>query len=66
MLVNAAIGVLNGDMDLDRAVALHKLSKNITESLYSETKIAMFQHEVGRKTHEMGSLPIGDTTQTKE
>ncbi len=66
MLVNAAIGVLNGDMNLDRAVALHKLSKNITESLYSETKIAMFQHEVGRETHEMGSLPIGDTTQTKE
>ena len=64
MLVNAAIGVLNGDMDLDRAMALHKLSKNITESLYSETKIAMFQHEAGRDIHEMGSLPIGDTTKT--
>ena len=60
MLVNAALGVLNGDMDIDRALALHKLSKNITESLYSETKIAMFQHEVGKTVHEMGSLPIGE------
>ena len=59
--MNAALGVLNGDMDPTGGGAA-KLSKNITESLYSETKIAMFQHEVGRETHEMGSLPIGDTT----
>ena len=26
--MNAALGVLNGDMDLDRAVALHKLSEH--------------------------------------
>lgn len=62
MLVNAALGVLNGDLDIDRATALHKLSKNITESLYSETKIAMFQHEVGRDVHTMGNLPLGDTS----
>jgi len=66
MLANAAKGVMQGQLDLDKALALHKLAKNISDSLYSETKIAMFQHEVGRETHEMGSLPIGDTTQTKE
>ena len=60
MLANAALGVLNGDLDIDRAIALHKLSKNITESLYSETKIAMFNHEVGKSTHQMGSLPLGE------
>ncbi len=60
MLVNAAKGVLNGDMDLDRAMALHKLAKNISESLYSETKIAMFRNEVGETLAEFGKLPIGD------
>lgn len=60
MLVNAAKGVLNGDMDLDRAMAVHKLAKNISESLYSETKIAMFRNEVGKSIAEFGKLPLGD------
>lgn len=60
MLANAAKGVLNGDLDIDRATALHKIAKNISDSLYSETKIAMFAHEVGKESAEMGSLKIGD------
>lgn len=60
MLVNAAKGVLNGDLDLDRASAVHRLAKNITESLYSETKIAIFQNEVGQTISELGKLPLGD------
>ena len=56
MLVNAAKGVL----DLDRAMALHKIAKNISESLYSETKIAMFRNEVGETVAEFGKLPLGD------
>ncbi len=60
MLVNAAKGVVNGDMDLDRAMALHKIAKNISESLYSETKIAMFRHEVGESASKFGELPLGD------
>jgi hypothetical protein len=59
MLANAAKGVLNGDLDIDRALALHKLAKNISDSLYSETKIAMFSHEVGNETPAMGDLKIG-------
>lgn len=59
-LANAAKGVLNGDLDIDRALALHKLAKNISESLYSETKIAMFAHETGRAIAELGGLKIGD------
>ena len=60
MLVNAAKGVLNGDLELDRAMALHKIAKNIPESLYSETKIAMFRNEVGETVAEFGKLPLGD------
>ena len=60
MLANAAKDVLNGDLDIDRAMALHKLAKNISESLYSETKIAMFSHEVGKEVPAMGGLALGD------
>lgn len=60
MLANAAKGVLNGDLEIDRAMALHKLAKNISESLYSETKIAMFSHEVGKDVPVMGELMLGD------
>lgn len=60
MLANAAKGVLNGDLDIDRALALHKLSKNISDSLYSETKIAMFRHEVGQEIEKFGELKIGE------
>lgn len=59
MLANAAQGVMNGDMDIERAVALHKLAKNITESLYSETKIAMFHNEIGKEIPTMGDLNLG-------
>jgi hypothetical protein len=61
MLANAAKGVVNGDLDINQALALHKLAKNISESLYSETKIAMFNHEVGKETYKMGDLPLGES-----
>ena len=65
MLVNAALGVLNGDMDLDRAVALHKLSKNITESLYPRRRSQCSNTRLDANTRD-GKPSIGDTTQTKE
>lgn len=60
MLANAAKGVLNGDLEIQRAEALHKLAKNISESLYSETKIAMFRNEVGQTAEKFGELLLGD------
>ena len=63
MLANAAKSVMNGSMDIDRATALHKLAKNITESLYSETKIAMFSAETGQTILKMGELLIGDPSE---
>jgi len=60
MLANAAKGVLNGSLDVPKAEAIHKLAKNITESLYSETKIAMFNNEIGATVKDLGSLELGD------
>lgn len=60
VLANAVKGVINGDLDVERAIALHKLAKNISESLYSETKIAIFSHEVGNDIPKMGELHLGD------
>lgn len=51
---------MNGDMDIDKALALHKLAKNISESLYSETKIAMFRNEIGKDIEPFGELSLGD------
>jgi K+/H+ antiporter YhaU regulatory subunit KhtT len=59
LLANAAQNVLDGSLDIEKATTLHKLAKNISESLYSETKIAMFSHEVGKTIPEMGNLPLG-------
>ena len=63
MLAHAAKGVMQGTLDIDRATALHKLAKNISDSLYSETKIAMFRHEVGQTIEKFGELPIGDDSE---
>jgi hypothetical protein len=51
--------VLNGTLEIEKAVTLHKLAKNISESLYSETKIAIFSHQAGRPIFDMGELPLG-------
>lgn len=65
MLANAAKGVMNGDLPIDKALALHKLAKNITESLYSETKIAMYRHEVGETAERFGEMRLGDPSSVK-
>lgn len=62
MLANAAKSVLDGSLDIEKAMTLHKLAKNISESLYSETKIAMFSNEIGKTIPAMGDLPLGGKT----
>jgi len=62
MLANAAKGVMQGQLDIDKATALHKLAKNISDSLYSETKIAMFRRESDQKLEAFGAMLIGDPT----
>ena len=63
MLANAAKGVMQGQLDIDRATALHKLAKNISDSLYSETKIAMFRREAGVDLEKFGEMLIGDPSE---
>lgn len=60
ILAKAAQDVLNGQLDVEKATMLHKLSKNISDSLYSETKIAMFRRDVGIRPVAFGQLEIGD------
>lgn len=62
LLANAAKNVLDGSLDIEKAMTLHKLAKNISESLYSETKIAMFSNEIGKTIPAMGDLPLGGKT----
>ena len=62
LLASAAKSVLDGSLDIEKAMTLHKLAKNISESLYSETKIAMFSNEIGKTIPAMGDLPLGGKT----
>lgn len=63
LLANAALSVLNDSLEIEKAAMLHKLSKNISESLYSETKIAMFRKDSGLKPERFGQLSLGDPEQ---
>lgn len=63
LLANAAISVINGSMEIEKATMLHKLSKNISDSLYSETKIAMFRRDAGIAPNVFGQLQIGDPSE---
>lgn len=58
VLAKAAEDVVSGKMEIEKAVALQKIARNITESLYSEVKIGIFKKESNEKVHELGSLPI--------
>ena len=66
ILADAAAAVINGDLDIDKANALHKLAKNISDSLYSETKIKMLQMEANETVSPLGELPLGDPTEAVE
>ena len=59
VLAKAAQDVLSGSLEIERATALHKLAKNISESLYSETKIAMFHKDSDQPVSNFGDLPLG-------
>lgn len=64
LLASAAQSVLSGSLDIPKAESLHKLCKNISDSLYSETKIAMFRREAGVAPVRFGQMEIGDPAQS--
>lgn len=59
LLAKATQDVLAETLSVDKALAVHKLTKTITDSLYSETKIAMFEQSVSRAIVPMGEMKIG-------
>lgn len=63
LLANAARAVLDGSLEIEKATMLHKLSKNISDSLYSETKIAMYRRDAGIKPEAFGKMKIGDPSE---
>lgn len=63
LLAAAANSVIDGSLEIEKATMLHKLSKNISDSLYSETKIAMFRRDAGMKSNAFGKLPLGDPSE---
>ena len=58
-LAKAAMAVINGEMSIDTANVLHKISRNITDSLYSEAKIENLQKNLGREVAKFGEMEIG-------
>lgn len=60
LLAKAAADVMNGTMSIESANALHKVARNISDSLYSETKIAMLNRDLDHPVAEFGELFIGD------
>lgn len=60
LLVDTIQDVIAGNMEVEVAEAVHKMSKDVSDSLYSETKIRMFAHEIGEENRKMGSMPLGD------
>jgi hypothetical protein len=57
-LAKAAMDVVEGRMSIEKAQTLHKLSRNITDSLYSEAKIGALQNDLGREVAKFGEMPI--------
>ncbi len=65
-LVDMAIGVKNGIVDLDKASRVTKLAQQINESFYSEIKIARIQREAGIDAADLGELRIGARESTTD
>lgn len=57
-LCDTIIAVKDGDMNLDIARTVSKLAAQVTESLYSETKIMQFQQEANLQVGALGELNI--------
>lgn len=57
-LATAIMDVKNGNMDSDTARNITKMAAQITESFYSEVKVAQTMKELGRVVKDFGDLPM--------
>lgn len=53
--------VANGTMAIDKAREITKLSKQITDSVYAECRLAKVNIELGRSVAEFGKVDLGAT-----
>ena len=58
VLANAIMDVKSGNMDSDTARNITKMAAQITESFYSEVKVAQTMKELGRVVKDFGDLPM--------
>ena len=59
-LADSIMAVKNGHMDSQKASDVTKMAAQITESFYSEVKVAKTMKELGRSVKGLGELPIGN------
>ena len=59
-LANSLLGIRNGDIKIDQAMAITKMAAQVHESLYSEAKVAQVQIALGRAAAvpEVGALKL--------
>jgi len=59
-LADSIMAVKNGHMDSQKSRDVTKMAAQITESFYSEVKVAKTMKELGRSVKGLGELPIGN------
>ena len=57
-LVNMALNVARGDIDVQKAAVSIKACKEVNTSLYSEIKVAILANEIGQDVVTLGELPL--------
>jgi hypothetical protein len=57
-LTNAMLGIRNGQLTTDKAIAIIKAAQQVNESFYSEVKVKQVARQAGEAVHELGKLPI--------
>ena len=59
MLAATIMQVTAGDITLEKANTLHKLAKDVSDSLYTEAKTRLFLNEADEGLRSMGTLRLG-------
>ena len=57
-LCTAITDIVNGDLDLDKAREITKLSGQVNNSLHAEIKAIRLQIDLSREVSELGDTPI--------
>ena len=58
-LCSAINSVANGTMEINKAREITKLAGQVTESFYSEVKVARLEIDMEREVSKLGELSVG-------